>query len=514
LAPGAPAVCFRHRRDKTRQPAATRVASNPAVASHSAPNRNRTARGVPGFSKGGDEMKKLTRRTVLRGGIGLAATAALARPHIANAAAVTASAWWTQGFVPDEDTAFQALCADYAKQSGNKIDYSIIPFAPLRQKEVSAITSGVVPDIMEDADFEFAALQAWSDTLLDVSDVVETQKSLLTDVALAASSYYNNAAKKRSHYLVPMKSAATPFHIWRPLVEKAGFKVADLPKTWDKFVDFFGPVQKALQAQGMRHTYATGFVVSSVGVDPVNTFNSFVTAYGGKDIVTADGRFHGDDPKIKEAVVKMLTKLSTFFKDGFIPPGSRNWNDADDNNAFHSKLCVMDYDGSLSTEVAMIHDKQAYGHDMITQPLPLGNEGQVLPSQIGIFGAVIPKGAKNVTVAKEFLKYAIEPKVLNKYLKGGLGRWAPTMASIVKDDKWWLDPSDPHRSTHTRMAVLGPGFPWYEVYTPAIAEVNAEHVYQVAWADIIDKGVSPEQATENAFKRVEEIFAKYPIAQG
>ncbi len=27
-----------------------------------------------------------------------------------------------------------------------------------------------------------------------------------------------------------------------------------------------------------------------------------------------------------------------------------NWNDADDNNAFHSKLCVMDFDGTLSTE--------------------------------------------------------------------------------------------------------------------------------------------------------------------
>ena len=459
-------------------------------------------------------MDRLTRRTVLRGGVGLMAGAALARPHIANAQAKTATAWWVQGFVPDEDKAFVELCADYAKQSGNKIDYSIVPFAPLRQKEVSAITSGVVPDIMEDADFEFASLQSWQDTLLDVSDVVETQKSTLGELALLSSTYYNNATKKRSSYLVPMKQAATPFHIWRPLVEKAGFKVSDLPKTWDKFVDWFGPVQKALQAQGMRHTYATGFVVSAVGVDPINTFNTFVTAYGGKDIVTPDGRFHGDDPKIKEAVVKMLTKLSTFYKQGFIPPGSRNWNDADDNNAFHSKLCVMDYDGSLSTEVALIHDRQAYEHDMITQPLPLSNEGQVLPSQVGVFGAVIPKGAKNVTVAKDFLKYAIQPQVLNKYLKGGLGRWAIPMPSIVKSDPWWLDPKDTHRSVHTRMAVLGPAFPWYENYTPAIAQVNAEHIYQVAWADIIDKGASPEQAADKAIKRVEDIFAKYPIATG
>ena len=54
-----------------------------------------------------------------------------------------------QGFIPEEDAAFRKLAADYQKASGNKLDYSIVPFTPLRQKEVSAVTSGIVPDIME-----------------------------------------------------------------------------------------------------------------------------------------------------------------------------------------------------------------------------------------------------------------------------------------------------------------------------------------------------------------------------
>ena len=44
-------------------------------------------------------MTALTRRTLLRGSVGLAA-GALARPHIANAASTTAEVWWNQGFVP------------------------------------------------------------------------------------------------------------------------------------------------------------------------------------------------------------------------------------------------------------------------------------------------------------------------------------------------------------------------------------------------------------------------------
>ena len=63
-----------------------------------------------------------SRRTVLRGSVGLAAAGALARPHIVNAAAKTIAVWWVQGFVQEEDTAFKALVADYEKQSGDKVE--------------------------------------------------------------------------------------------------------------------------------------------------------------------------------------------------------------------------------------------------------------------------------------------------------------------------------------------------------------------------------------------------------
>src|SRR6476659_8215637 len=147
-------------------------------------------------------MEIVTRRSVLRGSAALAMTGALARPHIANAAATTATVWWTQGFIQSEDSAFQKLAASYEKASGNKLDYSIIPFAPLRQKEVSAITSGVVPDVREAADSFFAALNAWNDSLLDITDVVETQKSKFLDIATRSMDNNNGKTKKRSFYAV------------------------------------------------------------------------------------------------------------------------------------------------------------------------------------------------------------------------------------------------------------------------------------------------------------------------
>jgi multiple sugar transport system substrate-binding protein len=457
-------------------------------------------------------MRKFSRRSVLRGSASLIAAGALARPHVANTAATTAAAWFAQGFIPSEDVALHKLVEDYEKASGNTIELSIVPFVALRQKEVAAITSGVVPDLMEDADLSFTPLNAWDDKLLDVSDIIETQKPQYSEIVLLGRHLYNNTTKARSYYGVPMKMASTTFHIWTSLVEKAGYKMSDIPDTWDAFIDFFLPMQAKLRSQGMRHVYALGVEVSTNGVDPLATFNAHMIANGGKDLVTPDGQLHADDPQVREAVTKTLTRFAKLFKDGYVPPGVVNWNDQDNNNSFHSKEIVLCFNGSLSIELAQIDQKAEY-EDQVTRALPLGNDGKPLPAQIGEFGMVIPKGAQNVAVAKEFLKYAIEPKVLNEYLKGGLGRWAIPYPELVKTDPFWLHSGDQHRTAYITETLVGPTIPLYEAYSPAAAQVDSEHVFQLAWNDIVNNGMTPEAAADKAFRRAKEIFAKYPIPQ-
>jgi len=459
-----------------------------------------------------DGMSNLTRRSVIRDSLWLAAAGAVARPHIANAAATTATVWWVQGFAQEEDVSFKKIVADYEKASGNTIDYSIIPYAPMRQKIVSAVTSGVVPDLFQNTPAEIIALYAWEDRLVDVTDVIETQKSQYTRTALLTVNCYNSVKKKRSFYGVPYTVAYQTNHIWRPLVEKAGYTMEDLPRTWDAFYDFFKEVQKKLRAQGMRHIYALGFQLNTTGNDSNSLFNSFLIVNGGQDIVTNDGKLHLDDPKVREAALKALTYPTTAYKEGFVPPGAINWNDADDNNAIHAKQIVMDLDGSLSTEVAIIKNQQDY-NDIVTMGPPLSNDGKPVPSQAGSLCGLIPKAAPNIAVAKDFLKYLIQPRVLNEYLKTGLGRNLPAMAAILKDDPWWLDPKDPHRVAYVNQGLLGPTVPTFWTSNPAYAQVQNEHVWATAWAEIMKDGAAPQPAAEKAFKRVEEIFAKYPTEQ-
>ena len=89
-------------------------------------------------------MPILTRRSIIQSSLGLAAAGTLARPYIANAQAKTAEVWFAQGFAEEEDIALKKLVAEYEKTSGNKIDLSIVPFAPPSTSRLLASLNSLV----------------------------------------------------------------------------------------------------------------------------------------------------------------------------------------------------------------------------------------------------------------------------------------------------------------------------------------------------------------------------------
>ncbi|HXA26343.1 MAG TPA: extracellular solute-binding protein, partial [Acetobacteraceae bacterium] len=229
-------------------------------------------------------MVNMSRRSVLAGSVGLAAAGALARPYIANAQAKTAVCWLNQGFIPQEDAAIKQVAEDYMKASGNKLDYSVMPFMAMNQKTISALTSGDVPDLVfMDAPSSILPQNAWDDKIEDVSDVVAPYESQLSETAKLGSTFYNKATKQRAYYLCPIKQGATPFHIWGDLVEKAGLKMSEIPKDWNGIWTYLKQAQAPLRSKGMRRIYACGLQITTVGPnDGNNLFVHFMIANGGE----------------------------------------------------------------------------------------------------------------------------------------------------------------------------------------------------------------------------------------
>ncbi|HUZ62335.1 MAG TPA: extracellular solute-binding protein, partial [Acetobacteraceae bacterium] len=386
----------------------------------------------------------------------------LAQPSPAQAAGKKLVVWWNQGFYPAEDQAMRKTVAAWEKKTGNKVELTFYNGSDLPTKIISAMTTGDVPDIcyVDNGDFLITPQAAWKNKLVDVSSVVHTVSKYYSKTALISVHLYDNVTHTRSYFAVPIKQQALHNSVWRPLIEKAGYHVKDIPKTWNAYWKFFETVQTKLRAKGMR-IYGLGFSMATKDSDSTYLINQMILAYGG-DLVSPDGKLMVGDPKVRAAAIKAITLMTDAYKKGFVPPSAINWGDPDNNAAFYAKQIVMTPNASLSIPVAMKDKPQLYYHDIVTQAQPLGPDGKPVRSLVAVKSAFIPKGAKNVALAKAFLTYLVQPKNLDAYLKAAQGRWLPVMPSIVKNDPFWTNPKDPHLPVAVKQEVTGPTTPWFQ----------------------------------------------------
>jgi hypothetical protein len=55
--------------------------------------------------------------------------------------------------------------------------------------------------------------------------------------------------------------------------------------------------------------------------------------------------------------------------------------------------------------------------------------------------------------------------------------------------------------------------PNYPCFNPGYAEANTQQIWGSAEADVIRESMTPQAAAEKALKRMDQILAKYPIAE-
>jgi multiple sugar transport system substrate-binding protein len=456
-------------------------------------------------------MTRLSRRHAIAG-MGALTAASTFKPRRAKAGEPV-TVWWTQGFYEAENQAVIDAMKNWEKTSGTKVNLTIMNGPDLISKVIAAMQVGDVPDLIHSVtgDRFLVPRAAWDDKLVDVSDVIDSQKHEFHQTALDNSHYYNQVQKKYSYYSVPIKCGTLMEESWRPMIEEAGFSDSDMPKNQDAYYDFFQVVQDKLRSKGKR-VYGLGYSMATKEADSGTLFHAFLVAYGGAGIVLPNGKLNVDDPAVRKAATTALERLTTPYKKGYVPAGAINWGDVDNNNAFFAKQIVMTPNATISIAVAQMEKPDQYYKQIITQGMPNGNDGKPVPSIVGVSPCLILKGAKNVDGAKELLRSFIQPDSLNKYLKETRGRFLPVMMSNIKNDPYWQDPSDPHRPVAVEAGLIRPSMAWWMTYNPAYSAVLSEQIWSQAEANITQKNMTPEQATEEAVTRIKAIFERFQIA--
>jgi multiple sugar transport system substrate-binding protein len=455
-------------------------------------------------------MTRLSRRHTIAG-LGAVVASSPMRSRSAKAAEPV-TVWWTQGFYEAENKAVIDNLAAWERATGTKVNLTIMNGPDLITKLIAGMQVGDVPDLVHSVtgDRFLVPRAAWDDQLIEVSDVIDSQKAEFHPTSLISSRFYNSKLKKHAFYTVPIKCSTLMEQVWRPLIEEAGFSDADVPKTHDAYFDFFQTVQDKLRAKGKR-VYGLGYSMAAKEADSGTLFHHFLVAYGGKDIVLPSGKLNIDDAAVQKAAIMALERLTSPYKKGYVPPGAINWGDVDNNNAFFAKQIVMTPNATISIAVAQMEKADQYYKQIITQGIPLGNDGKPVPGILAVSPCLIPKGAKNIDAAKDLLKSFIRPDNLNQYLKETRGRFLPVMMANIKSDPYWQDPADPHRPVAVDTGLIRPTISWWMNYNPAYSAVLSEQIWSQAEANITQKNMTPAQAAEEATGRIKTIFERFKI---
>ena len=412
--------------------------------------------------------------------------------------------WWNKSFVPQQDEAFKEIVQKWEKKTGKQADLSFFALPDHPAKMLAAFDSKFVPDV----DFgQIVAVQnatfAYEDKFLEISDVINPIRSRFTDGSLQATEYLNGKTGKRGTYTCPIMQHGVNIHYWKDMVESAGFQESDVPKAWTPFWDFWGEVQKRLNAKGEK-VHGLGLTYSSEASDTWQIFDHFLAAHK-IHIADDDGKLLVEDPRVRKGMIMALEDYTRHYKAKHVPPGAISWQDHDNNLSFINRKIVMVANPSLSIPVFFFgKNDEYYNHQIRTLRWPSSLDGSLLPLKIGTHSGFIPQDAKNKELAKDFVRFLLEQENLDYFVKASKGVFFPVLKESYKDP--FFISSDPHRSAVYKNYTDNPHRLYEEFIDHKYVRMQMENYIGRALMRILSENWAAERATDEMFSRMKKIM--------
>jgi multiple sugar transport system substrate-binding protein len=419
--------------------------------------------------------------------------------------------WWDEGYYAEEHQAVEEIVAAFEQETGKQVELVFHEESEHAGAIAAALEAGQPPDFAFGLLFsDYVGQWAFDDQLVNLSDTLGHLSDLFDPDALAWATWLNASTGQKALYGLPMGRTIYYVHVWKSLLERAGFNLPDIPREWEAFWSFWcDEVQPSLRKSvGRDDIWGVGLSMG-VGVDTQNGFFQFLAASGG-EYVTRDGRFVIDDPTIRRKLIAAIDSYTAFYRKGCTPPDAVNWSTGDRNNkAFLARTVVMTENESLSIPNALKHERpDDYYKDATTIEWPLGPSGEAFPIIGDVIPAVVFKDGAHVATAEAFVRFLVGKGWLAHYLDFAGERMLPPMQKLL-DQPFWLDPSDPHRMAGVMQISSRP----MQYHYAQVGDWRHGRVWEDwTWAKAIHRvaaeGISPEQAVDDAIARVKQILSE------
>ena len=184
--------------------------------------------------------------------------------------------WWDEGYYAQEDEAVREIIAAFEQKTGKQVELTFHPLDEHPDKITAALAAGRPPD------FAFGALSrqlhqrvgarrssrrshGHSRRLLEP---VRSGRARLVDVREREDGADGHCTR------LPIGRTTNHLHVWKSLLEQAGFTLEDIPKEWDAFWSFWcDQVQPAVrQATGRDDIWGVGLPMSGDAADTEDQF--------------------------------------------------------------------------------------------------------------------------------------------------------------------------------------------------------------------------------------------------
>jgi multiple sugar transport system substrate-binding protein len=425
--------------------------------------------------------------------------------------------YFSKGFYPQEDKALDDVVAKFQKKTGVKVELSRYAPQEMIPKTVAALDAGNPPDIVyaDVFDFQVAGKWAFEGRLEDLSDILAPMKAKFLPNTLETTFMYNDKEKKRAYYAFPVKRQTMHIQYWKDMLADAGFKEADIPKSWKAYFDFWcGKAQEGYRKKTGKRVYSVG---SPMGVDSSDSFYSFLTyadAYNVK-LVDDNGKVIADQKQNRAGLIGALRDYTETIGKGCTPPSAINWKDPDNNVNFHNKTIMMTHNATISIAAKWLDDmnnqtlkpeqraeaKKNYEELIATAGFPNKPDGKPMQYRAAVKVGVVFNSAKNKKRGKEFAAFLMEEENLTPYVEGALGRWYPVTKEAASR-KFWTE--DPHRKVvHDQFSAGTVTFEFTKNWKFTI--LNNENVWAKAMNRVVTDKWPVEKAVDEMIARIKEV---------
>jgi multiple sugar transport system substrate-binding protein len=422
--------------------------------------------------------------------------------------------WWEKGFYSQSDEAVIEIVAAFEQKTGKQVELLQPTQDEVFDNTQAALAAARPPDFLFGTTSEsWAAQWAYEGQLADLAGTLSPVLKLFDADIVEASTLLNGETGRRGLYALPMARGSNHIHVWKSLLQRAGFSLADIPKEWSAFWSFWcDQVQPAVRrAMGRDDIWGVGLPMSVAALsDTFNELEQFQLAYEASWL-GRDRRLRVHDPEVRAGMVHALNDYTAIWRKGCTPPDATSWTNTSNNEAFLAQTVVMTPNPSLSIPAALKRERpDEYYDDAVTIDWPEAANSEPLVIYGFVHRALVFKAGRNPELAREFARFLAAEGWLAHWLDFAGDQFMPPMRELV-ERPFWLDPTDPHRM-HAAVQILTRPH-----YDPTLgvrdkewrsSAIFEENVWGKAVHRVIAEDISPEQAVDEAIARIKQILSE------